>query len=1221
MPSIIENTPLAYLQRLLDIAQAQLGEATISGINTEHIEENSALDYCNQIAQKLIDAGQGAAVIAELPPCIDQAWASPEINNLLVVALQKDGQAQQADSLIKAIIQRWPDSITAYQTYTWLLEEQQRYPEIVPLIQHLLDQKINIPFFWIKATLALSKLRKPKQALEIIEQAITLPEHGSAIDKAYAEALLANNQWLRAAIVAEKSLYTTPDDLDWMSIFANAIQQVGLNTEAEQIHNYILEKSIDNKLVRPTKALLCALYWQKKQLSQSIDICNEFIADHPDDHEFYYNRGFMKLTLGNYADGYADYEHRQWLGFTVFGENIPPWDGEKLADNTSLVLTAEQGIGDIIQCMRYLPWARQQAKQVFFLLPPQQQAFFGLLEHIDGAIESSAIPDLSTANQNKQLRRYPLMSLPRLAGFPPAHCQPYLKINPTLVEETRGWIHSTQEASRFFHVGIVWAGNPDHQNDHRRSTRLKEWAALGNIPGVLFHTLQKGGPEEEAALPPLGMHVHRLDQQIEHLGHTAAIIENLDLVITVDTSVAHLAGALGKPIWVLIPYNPDFRWGMSGETTDLYPSMRLFRQPEPNDWAPVMSCLAQELQKQVYRSTQENPTRFGSTLPKILAPSATEQDWANWIQETHHDEAIYAALVNRPELLQHPGIQEKIALLNNQQPSIWLSDLLGQEILPETHGTPLPPQIVFNKTKYLKASGNIAVACQLWAHCIDSYPKLAEARYQYGLSLRGADQAAAAEEQYNQAITLCARHAEARINLAILLAEKHLRSKEKQQNRQEEILHLQSAIYFAPLLRQSWSNAAALMLSLRCRKLASYFVNKALGIAEHGYDVYTFAKITDQQEDWLYYWDKYKSQSDNIDYGYALTAYYAGKPEIALPLFEQVIADNTHNEKNASDIQSTHMALAWHYLPRRMHNPGWFHYYHGCLRAKVSTPAWQGEALSGKHILVYADQGMGDNVQFIRLLAQLDAKQITFLCGPNILRLMSHVKPCENIRIQCFVGRTEDIDSYQADYQASIMDLCYLLNIDMEQDPAPPPYINPPEDKIQYWTTWLSNAAPNKFNIGITWAGNPDYANDHNRSTQLRDWLPLEPLLNKIALCSLQKNEASNQAYFHPQLQLQSHNIAIECDDLLDTAAAISALDLVIAIDTGLAHLAGALNKPVWVLIPAEGVDWRWGLQGDTVAWYPSMRLFRQQKGESWSAVLQRVADELALLLAKEGNK
>jgi len=134
-------------------------------------------------------------------------------------------------------------------------------------------------------------------------------------------------------------------------------------------------------------------------------------------------------------------------------------------------------------------------------------------------------------------------------------------------------------------VGLVWAGNPEHVNDHLRSASLAAYAPFGAVPGVRFYSLQSGAGSDQAASPPPGMNLVNLTPELGDMANTAALIQNLDLVITVDTSASHLVGSIGKPVWLLLHFMPDWRWMFDRTDTPWYPTMRLFRQTRPRDWS------------------------------------------------------------------------------------------------------------------------------------------------------------------------------------------------------------------------------------------------------------------------------------------------------------------------------------------------------------------------------------------------------------------------------------------------------------------------------------------------------------------------------------------------------------------------------------------------------------------------------------------------------------
>ena len=185
-----------------------------------------------------------------------------------------------------------------------------------------------------------------------------------------------------------------------------------------------------------------------------------------------------------------------------------------------------------------------------------------------------------------------LLSLPLFLGLRletiPANV-PYLHAEPALADQWRAHLEPLGHRRK---IGLVWAGNPMHTNDHNRSIPLASFAPLAEINDAVFISLQKGGP---AAQPPAGLQLFDRMSELSDYADTAALIANLDLVISADTSVAHLAGAMGKPVWTLIPFYPDLRWLLDRSDSPWYPTMRLFRQSRPGDWQTPVRAVTNSL--------------------------------------------------------------------------------------------------------------------------------------------------------------------------------------------------------------------------------------------------------------------------------------------------------------------------------------------------------------------------------------------------------------------------------------------------------------------------------------------------------------------------------------------------------------------------------------------------------------------------------------------------
>jgi hypothetical protein len=304
------------------------------------------------------------------------------------------------------------------------------------------------------------------------------------------------------------------------------------------------------------------------------------------------------LALGHFAEGWREFEWRQQdADFSDEHRrfSVPRWDGRPIPGGT-LLLHAEQGFGDALNFARYLPIAceRSAARQLLVECPRalerlMRQSFGGAVEFTiyRQGLESGAPPFDRYASA---------LSLPYLLGrYEPLPMQePYLRLDPS-------WRAAWRErlgAATGLRVGIAWAGNATHVNDWRRSIAAERLLPLLiSHPRIRFYSLQVERRGDEAkSLCAAGL--VDLTGHITDFADSAAFISELDLVISVDTAVVHLAGALGRPVWTLLPLAPDWRWGLNGEDTVWYPSMRLFRQKRAGDWDEVIERVCEALRSE-----------------------------------------------------------------------------------------------------------------------------------------------------------------------------------------------------------------------------------------------------------------------------------------------------------------------------------------------------------------------------------------------------------------------------------------------------------------------------------------------------------------------------------------------------------------------------------------------------------------------------------------------
>ncbi len=305
----------------------------------------------------------------------------------------------------------------------------------------------------------------------------------------------------------------------------------------------------------------------------------------PGSVEARWNRSLVALLQGDYATGWRDYEVRyRRKRNTPRSFPQPLWRGD-LLEGATILLYAEQGLGDTIQFLRYVPRVQAAGGSVILDVPASMMRLAGQIPGLAAIVKSGdSLPPFAW--------HCPLMSLPLAFGMTlesiPA-AVPYLTIPEEALRDAQvlPWPRDGLRA------GLVWSGNPQYLEDRIRSIPFSCFQPLLDLDSARFFSLQMG--PAAAQMPPMEPRVNDLQSAIRDLADTAALISQLDLVITVDTAVAHLAGALARPTWVLLPFAPDWRWLTSREDSPWYPTARLFRQPRPGDWGSVIDRVRAEL--------------------------------------------------------------------------------------------------------------------------------------------------------------------------------------------------------------------------------------------------------------------------------------------------------------------------------------------------------------------------------------------------------------------------------------------------------------------------------------------------------------------------------------------------------------------------------------------------------------------------------------------------
>jgi len=501
---------------------------------------------------------------------------------------QTAGNVDDAVALLKNAVEARPDDADAWaELGTALVLKGDPDGALVAL-----DRALRIRPDFPGVLNNMGMVMKEKGRSEIAEKCFTLAIRS---DPSYAVAhnnlgtvLLDSGRFQEAEAHFQEAVGLKEDYLLAWNNLGNALAGQGKFHEAKQIYRLVIAQ--DPAIPEVHFNLASALAYENR-FAESIRGYDEAIRLRPEYSEARLNRALILLQRGELEEGWKEYEWRFQVRdprrlYVPPAPDTPRWDGGD-PRGRKLLVRAEQGYGDSFQFARYLPLLAERGATVLFECPKEVIALFRGFPGVETLAEFGT--PLPACDAYVQLLSLPHILGTRAVGDIP-WSGPYLHADPAIVERLDPFFDGGS-----CNVGIVWGGNPLHKNDHNRSCRLAEFLPLFDVPGVRVYSLQKGKPAAELSSLPPGCALSDLQGELADFSVTAAAIAHLDLLIAVDTSVAHLAGAMGKPVWLLLPYRSDWRWLTDRGDSPWYPSMRLFRQKSHGDWAGVVNEVALSL--------------------------------------------------------------------------------------------------------------------------------------------------------------------------------------------------------------------------------------------------------------------------------------------------------------------------------------------------------------------------------------------------------------------------------------------------------------------------------------------------------------------------------------------------------------------------------------------------------------------------------------------------
>jgi Flp pilus assembly protein TadD len=579
-------------------------------------------------AVSLLSRGQPGEALTVVTEVLEQQPGNADALNIAGACSRRLGQLEAAEDYWRRALKEEPDFADVHSNLSNLLRVARRFAEAEAGYRRALAIQPEHAEARNNLGVLLQELGRLPEAEATYRQAIaTRPNHANAHNN-LGNLLRVTQRFTEAEAAYRQTLAIRPDHAEAHNNLGVLLQEMKRLPEAEaayrqalaiqpgyvEAHNhlgYLLQAS--DRFGEAEVAYQRALAIQPNHAEANFNLgyllrkVNRFdeaeasyrraLATKPDYAEARWSLGLLLLYTGRWSEGWPLYEARYDEANTSKGHVIKPalaypqWRGESL-QGRSILVHWEQGLGDQIQFVRYLPLLKSMgARHVTLICSPRLRSLF---ESVDGADVVLAADDIATAPAHDYWAL--LLSLPMQLATTvqttPASI-PYLQ--PT-ADRLRAWAPRLPSAG--LRVGLVWKGGTAYANDRNRSLpSLTVLAPLWDVPGVSFVSLQKGQGEQEGANPPPGQPLTHLGSDVEGFADDAAIIAQLDVVIAVDTAIGHLAGALGKPCWILLPsIDTDWRW-LDGRTdSPWYPgTVRLFRQSQPGDWGPTIRKVAEAL--------------------------------------------------------------------------------------------------------------------------------------------------------------------------------------------------------------------------------------------------------------------------------------------------------------------------------------------------------------------------------------------------------------------------------------------------------------------------------------------------------------------------------------------------------------------------------------------------------------------------------------------------
>lgn len=1024
----------------------------------------------------------------------------------------------------------------------------------------------------------LAKSGQLTRSIGMLRSTATRWPNDSEIHLTLANALFLDGDANEAITHFRAALVTNPSYVPALVGLGNALRETGLFEEAYR-H---LTKAVDIAPHIPEIFdNMGQLLQDMGQLKESMENFKTALLINPSFANAQLHLGISQLLDGDFEQGWYGYEARLIATHPPADyKNYLRWSGQHIPYGTLLLLT-EQGLGDEIMFASCFPDVISRVKNIVVECSPKLCELY-----------QRSFPTISVIKKNgvalidrKQTETEYAMHIGSLGSIFrktksdfPSHAG-YLIADP---DKRRRWREKLLALGPGLKVGIAWSGGTRLTRTKLRSVPLLQWDAILKTQSVHFISLQhtECAHEIAAVTTCTGVSIQHWQAAIDDYDETAALVCELDLIISVQTAVVHLAGALGKPVWAIIPVCPEWRYLREGVNLPWYPSVRLFRQHQRAEWQDVLANVQLNLTKLVARDQEKNPITLICN-DTVLSSNPTVSTSNLTASPPKVDSGLY---------------KEAISLVKRGDLSNAL-ELLRQSAVISPRDLKISRAIA----NILHLNGDFSEAIDCYRRIILAAPDDTISYSNLGNSLRELGQYNEAAKHLQKALSLTPSCAEAAHNLGLC----HLALDEIY----DAIANFKRAISMSPFF-------AAPLRALFEVYRKSGDVNAAINLLQGHISQYGECAEAIFLLGLGYYWtgdlaqgERYFRRAIAIDPSHSeawdnlgVTIQDAGKPGDAIAYYSKSIEINSK-----SNAPRWHRALARLALGDFQH--GWedYEFRPGISEslARVGLPRWNGEANPNIRLLVLPEQGLGDEIMFSSCVpdAAKTVAQTVLVCSSKLERLFARSFPNAIVTTEYSASTAAHGASTAS---ISIGSLPLYFRRKTEDFALLTPYLAADPSSVQGWRHKLNTLGPG-LKVGISWQGGTTFTRRAMRSLPLSAWLPVLRC-EGAHFVSLQYTPIGQElSNFASRYGIEITHWQEAIDDYDQTAALISALDLVVSIQTAVVHLSGALGKPTWVLVPARP-EWRYGLYQNSLPWYSNVIVFRQQTPNEWSSVIADVA-------------